>query len=72
MKNVIVLFALALSVGFIVLVANSAPEETKEERLEKCIDQDPSDRGCDSCFYAVYGYYNPDTTQYSYGHYNAE
>jgi hypothetical protein len=31
---------------------------TKEELLNKCVDSDPSDSGCDSCFYSVHGYYD--------------
>ena len=43
---------------------------SQEDHLSNCVDSNGSDRGCDSCFYAVYGHYNPDTTQYSYGHYS--
>lgn len=44
----------------------SAP--TLEEQLSKCVDSDPTDRGCDSCFFHVYGYYDT-IPSYSQGHF---
>jgi hypothetical protein len=51
------------------LIHTHNKESKRTTHLINCVDSNGGDRGCDSCFYAVYGYYNPDTTQYSYGHY---
>jgi hypothetical protein len=48
---------------------NKPAELTKEELLNKCVDSDPSDYVCDSCFYSVYGYYDT-IPSYSMNHYS--
>jgi hypothetical protein len=50
-------------------LANNKP--SKEELLRNCIDSNPTDTGCDSCFYHVYGYYDS-VPSYSQGHYMAD
>jgi hypothetical protein len=66
MKTLPYLLVVLLALSF-----SHKPELTKEELLHKCIDSNPTDTGCDSCFYHIYGYYDT-VPSYSQGHYMAD
>jgi len=61
---------IALCLASIFYLMHKIQQANKLQHLDRCIDSNPTDTGCDSCFYAVYGYF--DTGSYSSGHYNPE
>jgi len=54
----IALFIILGSIGYIGLmfIAKNQQQISKRIKYEKCLNYDHSDRGCDSCHIAIYGY----------------